>query len=349
MVTYRTGNLLEAETEALVNTINTVGIMGKGIAFQFREIFPENYKLYRKAVQAKEIKIGKVFVTQIQTLHGERYIINFPTKTNWKYPSKLEYISQGLDDLKRVIQQLSIKSIALPPLGCGNGGLDWNIVKHEIENRLSDLNIEIIIYQPNERIKELFAKENVKEVNLTSPRVMLVYLLYQYTALGESVSEFAAEKLMYFLQRFGETQLKLDFKNSYYGPYSGKVRHVLYVLNGKYILGYNQKQSNPFETIKINISEVNTIKNLLQEKLTSGERERLNKVVKFIQGFQTPYALELLSSVDSIIREKKSFELEDIREGINEWSTRKKNLFSDKHLQIAIEHLKKQSADLYLN
>ncbi|MFH1159471.1 MAG: macro domain-containing protein [bacterium] len=329
MVTYRIGNLLEAETEALVNTVNTIGIMGKGVALQFKDTFPENYKLYYKAVKSGEIKIGRVFVTQVRTLQGDRYIINFPTKTHWRNPSKIEYISQGLDDLKRVIRQLFIQSIALPPLGCGNGRLDWTLVKTEIENKLSDLNVEIIVYQPSERIQEILSREKRKEVNLTSPRVMLIYLLYQYTALGESVSEFAAEKLMYFLQRFRETQLKLDFKNSYYGPYSGKVRHVLYALNGKYILGYSHKQSKPFESIKINISEVDAIKSYLQEKLSSSKRERLNKVVQFIQGFQTPYALELLSSVDSVIKERNSFELDEVRKGINEWSTRKKNLFAD--------------------
>jgi len=347
MITYRTGNLLEAEVEALVNTVNTVGVMGKGIALQFKEIFQENFRDYLKAAKTGEITIGKVFVTQTQTTNGVKYIINFPTKTDWRLPSRIDYISKGLENLKAVIESLNIRSIALPPLGCGNGGLKWDLVKKEIEEKLSEINADIIVFSPNERIQEILEKENRKEVKLTSPRVMLIYLLYQYTALGESISEFASEKLMYFLQRFGETQLKLDFKNSHYGPYSGKVRHVLYALNGKYILGYDQKQSRPFEPIKLNISEAKKIKTLVKDLLTVTEQERLNRVVQFIQGFQTPYALELLSTVDSIIKENNSFDMNEIKMRLAQWSTRKKNLFTDKHIEIATEHLKKQGEILY--
>ncbi|TSA30572.1 MAG: phosphatase [Bacteroidetes bacterium] len=347
MIHYETGNLLDSEAQALVNTVNTVGIMGKGIALQFREAFPENYKLYKKAVKSNEIKIGHVFVTQQSTIHGIRYIINFPTKTHWKGLSRIEYIKEGLQDLKNVVSSLSIRSIALPPLGCGNGGLDWSLVKREIETSLSDINAEIYIYSPNERIQEILEKEKRREVKLTPARAMMMYLLYQYTALGESVSEFAAEKLMYFLQRFGETQLQLDFKNSYYGPYSGKVRHVLYALNGKFILGYSQKQTKPFESIKINPEEVETIKEYIAKELSDPEKERLQKIVNFIQGFQTPYALELLSTTDVLISQKASFNISEISKGIKNWSTRKKNLFPEKHLEIAIDHLKKEAADLY--
>ncbi|MBL7139258.1 MAG: macro domain-containing protein [Bacteroidales bacterium] len=347
MIIYKTGNLLDSDAEALVNTVNTVGIMGKGIALQFREAFPENYKQYKKAVEANEITIGHVFVTQLSTIEGIRYIINFPTKTHWKSPSRIEYIREGLQDLKKVINSLSIRSIALPPLGCGNGGLDWTLVKKEIEASLSDINADIFVYEPSDRIREILEKEKKKEVQLTPARAMMMYLLYQYTALGESVSEFAAEKLMYFLQRFGETQLKLDFKNSYFGPYSGKVRHVLYALNGKYILGYNQKQTKPFESIKINPDEVVAIKEYIVKELSDPEKERLKKIVNFIQGFQTPYALELLSTTDVVILQKGSFDISEISKGIKTWSARKKNLFPEKHLEIAIGHLQKEAAELY--
>ena len=233
MIIYKVGNILESDAEALVNTVNTVGVMGKGIALQFKKAYPENYKKYKQAIEQKDVKLGKMFVTETYALIGPKYIINFPTKGHWRYPSKLEWIKDGLQDLKQVIQDKGIKSIAVPPLGCGQGGLDWNDVKREIEQTLTGLDTEIIAYEPSEKVKEILKKQNhKKQANLTPVRAMLLYLLFHYRSAGEFASEFAAEKLSYFLQRLGEKQLKLDFKKGYYGPYSGKVRHVLYVING---------------------------------------------------------------------------------------------------------------------
>src|SRR5947207_961647 len=143
---FTQGNLLDAKVEAVVNTVNTVGVMGKGIALMFKERFPENYKAYAAACAAKEVKIGKMFVTAGVELDGPSWIINFPTKQHWKQPTKLEWVRSGPDDLKRAIRKKKIRSIAIPPLGCGNGGLDWREVRPMIEANSANLDIEAIVY-----------------------------------------------------------------------------------------------------------------------------------------------------------------------------------------------------------
>lgn len=161
----RTSNeeLIKSNAQALVNTVNTVGVMGKGVALLFKEKFPENYKQYRKKCKKQEIVIGKMYIYTIepaqprmelgdasheqQHVDRPKWIINFPTKKHWRSPSKIEWIEQGLIDLKRVIKDSDIRSIALPQLGCGNGGLDWKEVKPLIEEAFKDsLEVEVTIH-----------------------------------------------------------------------------------------------------------------------------------------------------------------------------------------------------------
>src|SRR5690349_8544281 len=125
MIEHKAGDLLRADVEALVNTVNTVGIMGKGVALQFRQAYPDNYAAYRKACTHGEVQIGKMFVFATGYLTNPRLIINFPTKRDWRSKSRLEDIEAGLIDLVAVVRSERITSIAIPPLGCGNGGLQW--------------------------------------------------------------------------------------------------------------------------------------------------------------------------------------------------------------------------------
>ena len=149
MITFTQGNLLEARAEALVNTVNTVGIMGKGIALMFKKRFAENYRLYAAACKAKEVRTGRIFVTGVSELNGPRWIVNFPTKQHWRYPSKMEWVTEGLKDLRRFLVENQVKSIAIPPLGAGNGGLYWTEVRKQIEAALGDLETEILVYEPD--------------------------------------------------------------------------------------------------------------------------------------------------------------------------------------------------------
>jgi len=206
---YVKGNLLEAKTEALVNTVNTVGVMGKGIALQFKETFPVNFKVYSAACKNGELRPGKLLAVKDHTLEGEKLIINFPTKTEWFKKSQYDYIESGLQELARLIVAREIKSIAIPPLGCGNGGLKWEKVKPMMEKYLGGLqDTDIIVYEPNELVKQLLKNhDQKKDVKLTPAKALLLYIMFYYDSLGEDTSLFVANKLAYFLQRLGEPVL----------------------------------------------------------------------------------------------------------------------------------------------
>lgn len=160
MIRFTQGNLLEAPVEALVNAVNTVGVMGKGIALMFKERFPENFAAYQVACNAGKVEVGKMFVTEVEELDGLRWIINFPTKKHWRNPTKLEWIETGLESLREEIRSLGIRSLALPPLGCGNGGLEWPLVRPLIETALADLDeVEVVVYEPIAKYQNVTKKQ----------------------------------------------------------------------------------------------------------------------------------------------------------------------------------------------
>lgn len=339
MIHYTTGNLLESEAEALVNTVNTVGVMGKGIALQFKNAFPNNYKLYAKACKEKELNVGELLVTEEQSLlGGKKIIINFPTKTDWRKPSEYSYIEEGLAKLATVIVEQNIKSIAIPPLGAGNGGLDWNKVKVLMEKHLSVVGSDIQIFQPNAFIQEVLKKERVK---LTPARAMLLSVLFDLVKNGEFVSEFSAEKIAYFLQRFGARQIfNLEFQPNFYGPYSGKVKHVLYYLNGSYITGYLSKDKKPFEELGLMLEAEGEVNEYLESKENQENSNVVKKTKEFLSGFYSTFSLELLSTVDYIMAEKKTDSVEEITKYLESWSSRKKTLFSNpKFVALATQHI----------
>ncbi|MBR4836910.1 MAG: macro domain-containing protein [Bacteroidales bacterium] len=336
MIQYLEGNILDSNAMALVNTVNLVGIMGKGIALQFKKQFPINYKLYQKACDEGTIGIGKLFVTKEQTMFGVKTIINFPTKTDWRKPSEYSYIEAGLDDLVRVIRDNSIESIAIPPLGAGNGGLNWEIVKGIIERKLSSLTIQIFVYEPTAHIIEKMKSERVK---LTPARALLLYVLFDLVRHGEYVSEFSSEKVCYFLQRFGAEKLfKLKYEPNYYGPYSGKVRYVLNALNGSYIMGYSDMSKKPFESLSLVVDAFDEI-----EKFVESD-ETLNGIAKktklFLDGFYSDFGLELLSSIDYLMCLYGTISVDEIYNHLSQWSHRKGKIFNDhRFIEKARKHL----------
>lgn len=342
MIHYVKGNLLDSKAEALVNTVNTIGVMGKGVALQFKQQFPENTKNYIKACKENNIAIGKLLITRDTSLHtGEKIIVNFPTKTDWRKPSEYSYIEEGLEDLTLLIKQHNIQSIALPALGAGNGGLNWKKVRDIMEKHLSNIDSDIYIYEPNSAIQEVLKKERAK---LTPARAMLLDVLYDLVRNGEFVSEFTAEKIAYFLQRFGgKNVFKLDYKPNFYGPYSGKVKHVLYYLNGSYITGYNSKDKKPFEELQIvpdGEADIQTFLSLPENK----EYQTITNNTKiFLTGFYSTFGLELLSTIDFIITENKVQTLEEITSYLTNWSNREKTLFTNpKFIKIATSRIKSQ-------
>jgi O-acetyl-ADP-ribose deacetylase (regulator of RNase III) len=338
MIHYKIGNILESDADALINTVNTEGVMGKGIALQFKKAFPLNFKLYQESCKKGELKTGKLlFVEDNALISGKKWIINFPTKTTWRKPSEYEYIEEGLDELIRVLSNYPIKSIAIPPLGSGNGGLNWERVKSIIENKFSKISTDIYIYEPNAQIQEVLKKERVP---LTDARAMLLSMLYNLVSEGEFVSEFSSEKICYFLQRFGAKEhFKLEFYPNFYGPYSGKVKYVINYLNGSYIMGYSAMDKKPFEALQLIPDGLEKVQEYLNE------RPDLQKIVTqtqlFLSGFYSEFALELLSTIDYITHTEKTFDLNKVKESLNKWSDRKRTLFSnDRFVTISIDHLK---------
>lgn len=346
MINYIKGNLLLADTEALVNTVNTVGVMGKGIALQFKERYPVNFKIYAKACKTGDIDVGKLLVVKEHTLEGEKIIINFPTKTEWFKKSQYSYIEDGLKDLQVVIDQYNIKSIALPPLGCGNGGLNWDKVKVLIEKYLSDSSIEINVYEPNDEVKKILQKEDSrKEIELTPARAMLLYSLLKYEERGENASVFAANKLAYFLQESGEP-LRLKFVPYTFGPYTQAVEKVLYALNGKYLTGLEQMNAKPFEPLLLKYNKRGEVEEFVTNKLNAVQKNRLQSVLKLIEGFESTLSMEILSSTHFLLRENNKLSQKELLEKIQSWNDRKKNLIKEKYIDLALKRLQDYSGTL---
>ena len=337
------------DAQALVNTVNTVGVMGKGIALQFKERFPENYNIYSRACKEGLLTVGQLLITEIKRLDGEKLIINFPTKTTWRRPSEYAYIESGLLTLRSKIQELGIRSIAIPPLGSHNGGLDWARVKKMIIDSLGDLDCDVRIYEPSTAIVERMKEERVR---LTPARAMLLDVLCDMVSYGEFISVFAAEKIVYFLQRLGAKDIfKIEFTRGYYGPYSGgKIAHVLYYLNGSYIKGMVGMQNKPFDAIWLLDDTAGYITAYLELPENKNYRDIANRTKDFLRGYYSNYSLELLSTVDYILNEEQSVShcdisgkdsfIEYINENISAWNSRKQRIFTgSRYISLIVDHL----------
>ena len=350
MIRYIQGNILESEAQALVNTVNTEGVMGKGLALQFKNAFPQNYKIYRKACKTGQFSVGQMLITHESDIFGNgKLIVNFPTKTTWRKPSEYTYIHQGLVALREEIISRGIKSIAIPPLGARNGGLNWERVRQMIETQLADLDCDIILYQPSEQILDRLEAEKVR---LTPARAMLLDVLCDLVANGEFASEFASEKIVYFLQRFSAGDIfKLQYTKAPYGPYSGKVRYVLRYLNGSYVMGLCELQQKPFEQLSIIPGTAQIVKDYLEAAENKEFKKIADNVKNFLSAYYSNFSLELLSTMDfllcnnPLLSEWKTKEDDEIvkllMNDIAAWSGRKEKMFSNpKCIKTALLHLR---------
>ena len=343
MIKCITGNIFESKAEALINTVNTKGVMGKGIALQFKQSFPDMYKEYEHECREGNISIGKMHVWKNDTMFGTQYIINFPTKKDWKHPSKIEYIEEGLKDLVRVSKEYKISSIAIPPLGCGNGGLEWDTVKEKIYAALegiNDLNIEL--YEPS---SDFILKPKAKEVKMTASRALVLQVFKQYCVLGYELTLLEIHKLCFFLQEFGEP-LRLRFKKDYYGPYADNIRHVLLNFEGVYTQGFRDGTRNkPDQIIKLlprAVSESDEYFETNKTELTES-LQRLTKVKELIEGFESPFGLELLSTVYWIVKHDgvDVNNYEKVTDSVQVWNSRKKNLMKPEFIRVALDRIAK--------
>ncbi len=352
MIRFSKGNLLNAPTEALINTVNEVGVMGKGIALMFRDAFPYNTEQYERAARAKEIAVGRMFVTENPKYEGPRWIINFPTKKHWRHPSRLAWINEGLVDLARVLKEYHIKSVSLPPLGCGNGGLEWAQVRQAIVEALSPLeDVEVVVYEPIAEYQGKAKETGVEE--LTPARALIVELVRRYSVLGLDCTILEVQKLAWFLSRqvarVGlKDPLKLKFAADKFGPYDDRLRHLLNSLDGSYLHSAKRvADASPYDLIWFDDSHRAKLEQYLHSHAMEKYASILEETANLIVGFESPYGMELLATVDWLLtRGEVEPRLADVRRGLERWpggwdaARRKAQLFDDSDLSLALERIR---------
>lgn len=347
MIHSARGNLLEAEAEALVNTVNTVGVMGKGIALMFKEAYPENFREYVDACKRGDVIVGKMFVTERHALHGARWIINFPTKKHWRGASRLEWVVAGLDDLRRVIEEKGIRSIAIPPLGTGNGGLDWRDVRPVVTKMLASLeDVDILLFEPTREYQNVAKRAGVEK--LTPARALVAELVRRYWVLGIDCSLLEVQILAWLLQRQLErlgpsNVLALEFKADRYGPYSDALRHLLNSLDGSYLHCERRlADARPFDTIRFEDSKRPHVEAYLKSE-AHDYLPALESATQLIDGFESPLGMELLGTIDwLLVRDHCEPNVASIRRGLENWPSgaeRKLRFFDDRLISLALERI----------
>lgn len=342
MMKLTQGNLLAAPVEALVNTVNTVGIMGRGIALQFKQAYPAMFRDYERACKAGEVRLGKVQVFDLGGLvGGPRWIINFPTKRHWRADSRMADIEAGLKDLVATIRKLRIRSIAIPPLGCGNGGLDWNEVRPRIEAALAEVpEVEALVYAPSGAPAAAEMPIRTERPKMTMGQAAMIALMDRYLKglLDPFISLLEIHKLMYFLQAAGQP-LRLKFEAKSFGPYATNLRQVLIRMEKHYTQGYGDGKDSPTQPIEILSGAEKEA-----EKFLAGDetiRARMNRVAELIEGFEDPYGLELLSSVHWVMHKhpEASENPERAAAAVHKWNARKRRTLKSEHILAAWKRL----------
>jgi O-acetyl-ADP-ribose deacetylase (regulator of RNase III) len=344
MLRYVRGNMLDAEVDALVNTVNTVGVMGKGIALQFKRAFPENFEAYKRACDRGDLDVGKVFTFDLGRLNPPRYIINFPTKRHWKGKSRIEYIETGLKSLAHEVTRLRIRSMALPPLGCGLGGLAWEEVRALMETELGSIkDVEILVYEPVGKPAAELMKTATKKPQMTLGRATVLGLMGRYLSamMDDVVTLLELHKLTYFMQEAG-ADLRLTFVKGRYGPYAENLHHVLERMEGHYIVGYGDGSEEPGKELQPKPGVIERAEEFLERHPES--HDRYARVERLIEGFETAFAMELLGSVHWVARHEASPAKDAIgaTELVHQWNPRKKQFFSPEHVATAWQRLSDQ-------
>jgi O-acetyl-ADP-ribose deacetylase (regulator of RNase III) len=297
MIQYKSGDILAEDAEALVNTVNCVGVMGRGIALQFKKAFPANFKAYEVACRHGEVEPGQMFVFETKQLTNPRYVINFPTKRHWRGKTRLADIEVGLEALVDEIRRRRIRSIAIPPLGSGLGGLNWAEVRPRIERALQELpDVRVVVFEPKGAPAPGRIAKARKIPDMTPGRAALVGLMDRYLAglMDPFVTLLEVHKLMYFMQEAGEP-LRLRYVAAPYGPYAENLRHVLQAVEGYYVSGYGDGGDTPDKLLQLVPGAMADAKaSLAAHPATRG---RFEKVAGLVEGFETPFGLELLSTV----------------------------------------------------
>jgi O-acetyl-ADP-ribose deacetylase (regulator of RNase III) len=342
MIELAKGNLLEANAEALVNTVNCDGFMGKGIALQFKQAFPANFKAYEAACRAGRMTPGRMFIFDNGRLINPQYIINFPTKLHWRSKSRITDIKSGLVALIDDVRRLGIKSIAVPPLGCGLGGLNWGEVRPLIQRAFAEVpDVKVELFEPTGAPAAKAMPVGTDRPRMTQSRALFIELMHAYAALEYSRTLLEVQKLAYFLQEAGEP-LRLRYEAGHYGPYAANLNKVLEAMEGHFIRGYGDSQK-PEAEIELLPGSVEEAAGFLSGKQDS--LDRLARVSELIEGFETPYGMELLASVHWVAHrggrhgEAPALGPDAAVGQIHSWNPRKQQIFRPEHIRTAWSHL----------
>jgi O-acetyl-ADP-ribose deacetylase (regulator of RNase III) len=334
MIEYKAGDILAEDAEALVNTVNCVGVMGRGIALQFKKAWPENFRAYAEACRRNEVQPGRMFVFETGQLTNPRFLVNFPTKRHWRGASRMEDIEAGLRDLVQVIRARGIRSIAVPPLGAGLGGLDWSEVRKRIEAALRDLpDLRVLVYEPM-GAPALGVGAREKEIPAMTPgRAALIGLMDRYLAglLDPFVSLLEVHKLMYFMQEAGEP-LRLRMAKAPFGPYAENLRNVLSKIEGHYVSGYGDGGDQPDKSLDLVPGAIEEARAMLAERPDT--RTRFDRVSKLVEGFESPFGLELLATVHWVATREAADFAGDVVAGTYAWGPQK-DKFSQRQILLA--------------
>ena len=300
MIVLTKGNILEDGAEALVNTVNTKGVMGKGIALQFKQAYPLNYEAYRKACVRRDVDIGRVFPYKTNQLNNPQWIINFPTKKHWRQPSRLEYIEKGMRSLLEMIAAYNIRSVAIPPLGAGSGKLEWSKVRRVIVDAFKQLpDVRVHLYEPSGAPAADQMRVRTSKPSMTPARAALLTVFGRYALPGYRMAKVEMQKLAYFLQVAGQP-LRLDFRKAHYGPYSDTLNHVLQRLEGHFIRGYGDRsRASPIQLMDGALDQAGSYLATDPDAVN-----RCTKVGSLIEGFETPLSLELLATTHWVATEE---------------------------------------------
>ena len=341
MIEYKRGDILREQAEALVNTVNCVGVMGRGIALQFKNAFPDNFKTYAAACKNDEVQPGRMFVHETGKLFHPRFIINFPTKRHWRGKSRMEDIEAGLKALAETIRLHNIRSIAIPPLGSGLGGLEWADVKQRIEDIMQTLpDVRVIIFEPGGAPVAEKMVRNREVPKMTAGRAVLVELMNRYLAglLDPFITLIEVHKLMYFMQEAGEP-LRLKYTKAPYGPYAENLRHVLHALEGHLLTGYADGGDIPDKQLKLLPGAVKDASVFLKDHPDT--RTRFDRVADLVEGFESPFGMELLSTVHWVVHNDSVNSVDETIRRVHAWSNRKMQ-FTPRQIGLAVNVLSRK-------
>jgi O-acetyl-ADP-ribose deacetylase (regulator of RNase III) len=337
------GNLLDSDAEALVNTVNTVGVMGKGIALQFRRRFPDMFRAYERAAKRREVCLGQMHVWETGAMTGPRFVINFPTKAHWRARSRLPDIDAGLADLVRVVREKSISSIAVPPLGCGSGGLDWAEVKPLIESAFEQLpDVDVRIFPPEGAPDAADMTTRTARPTMTVAKAALIATMRRYSDIALDVSLIEVQKLMYFLQVAGE-DMRLNYTKAHYGPYADNLRKALRSMEGHFITGFGDgskfvQEAEPIKLLPGVSDEADRVLDRYPDTVA-----RIERVGRLSEGFESAYGMELLASVHWVATHENAEAATDpnvAAELVGAWNARKHRMMGPEHVAKAWSHLR---------